>query len=92
MVYLERGNIPPNTVPSVLSTEGPKQLTILGIVYEKDGVFKKTFKSQKGNSPLNKKVVHQSFKTMADTLKKVRTKLKKIMKGYCKSKNHKRND
>ena len=29
---LERGNIPPNYVPSVISTVEPKQLTILEIV------------------------------------------------------------
>jgi len=54
--------------------------------YEKDGVFKKTFQTQKGKSSVNKKIDHQSFKTMEDTLKKVRTKLKKIKKGSCKSK------
>ena len=51
-----------------------------------------TFKSQKGKSPVNKKINHQSFKTMEDTLKNVRTKLKKIKKGSCKSKKRKRND
>jgi hypothetical protein len=55
--------------------------------YEKDGVFQKTFKSQKGKSPINKQFDHQSFKTMEDSLKKVKTKLKKIKKGSCKSKN-----
>ena len=36
--------------------------------YEKDGVFKKTCKSQKGKSSVNKKNDHQSFKTMEDYL------------------------
>ena len=62
------------------------------IKYEKDGVFKKTFKSQKGKSNVNKKVDHQSFKTMEDNLKKVRTKLKKIKKGSRKSKKRECND
>ena len=48
--------------------------------YEKYGVFKKTFKSQKGKSAVNKKIDNHSFKTMKDTLKKVKTKLKKIKK------------
>ena len=41
--------------------------------YEKDGTPKKTFKSQKGKSPVKYKFDRQSFKTMADDLKKVRT-------------------
>jgi hypothetical protein len=60
--------------------------------YEKDGVFKKTFKSQKGKSAVNKKIDHQSFKTMEDTLKKVKTELKKIKKVSHKSKKCSRND
>ena len=60
--------------------------------YEKDGVFKKTFKSQKGKPAVNKKFDHQSFQTMEDSLKKVKTKLTKIKKGSCKSKKHERNN
>jgi hypothetical protein len=60
--------------------------------YEKHGIFKKTFKSQKGKSSVNKRINHQSVKTLEEDLKKVRTKLKIIKKGYCKSKKHKRDD
>ena len=60
--------------------------------HEKDGVLKKTFKFQKGKSPVNKKFNHQSFKTMEDILKKVRTKFNKIKKGSHKSKKRKCDD
>jgi hypothetical protein len=60
--------------------------------YEKDGVPKMTFKSKKGNSTVNKKFGRQSFKMMEETLKKVRTDLKKIKKGSCKSKKRNRDD
>ena len=61
--------------------------------YEKDRVPKKTFNSQKGKSPGNTtQIDRQSFKTMEDNLKKVRTDLKKMKKRYCKSKKRKRND
>ena len=55
--------------------------------YEKDGVFKKTFNSQKGKSSVNKTFGHRSFKKMEDSLKIVKTELKKIKKASCKSKN-----
>ena len=58
--------------------------------YEKYWALKKTFKSQKGKSPV--KFNHQSFMTMEANLKKVRTELKKIKKGSCKSKKHERDD
>ena len=60
--------------------------------YEKDEALKKIFKSQKGKSSVNKKVNHQSFKTMEDTLKKVRTDLRKIKKGSRKLKKRDRDD
>ena len=47
------------------------------IKYEKDGVLKKFFKSQKGESPVNTTFNRHSFKTMEDNLRKVRTKFKK---------------
>ena len=59
--------------------------------YEKDGVFKKTFNSQKGKSAI-KKFDHQSFQTMEDSLKKVKSKLKKIEKGSRRSKKRERDD
>ena len=60
--------------------------------YEKYRIFKKTFKSQKGKSTVNKKIDHQSFKTMEEDLKKVRTELKKFRKGARKLKKRKRDD
>ena len=48
--------------------------------YKKDSVPKNTFKYQKGKSPVNTKIDRQSFKTMEDNLKKVRTDLRKIKK------------
>ena len=54
--------------------------------YEKDGVSKMTFKSQKGKSPDNTKIDRESFKTMEDNLKKVRIELTKTKKGSRKSK------
>ena len=60
--------------------------------YEKDGTPKKTFKSQKGKSPINNKIDRQSFKTMEDDLKKVRTELKNLRKKSRKSKKHKGED
>ena len=53
--------------------------------YEKDGVPKKAFKSKKGNST-GKKFDHQSFKTMEDNFKKVRTEIKKMKKSSHESK------
>ena len=55
--------------------------------YEKDGTFKKAFKSSKGKSA-EKKIDLQSFKKMEEDLKKVRTELKKFRKGSRKSKKH----
>jgi hypothetical protein len=61
--------------------------------YEKDRVFKKNFKSQKGKSSVNKKINRQSFKTMENSLKKtMKTEFKKMKKGAHKSKKRKRND
>ena len=54
--------------------------------YEKGRVFKKTFKSQKGKSPVNKTFNRQYFKTMEDNIKNVRTELEKMKKSSCKSK------
>ena len=60
--------------------------------YEKDGVPKKTFKSQKEKSPVNTKINRQSFRTMEDNLKKVRTDLKNMRKKAHKSKKRDHND
>ena len=60
--------------------------------YKKDRVPKKTFKSQKGKSPVNTKIDHKSFKTMEDDLKKVRTELKNMRKKSRKSKKCERED
>ena len=62
--------------------------------YEKNGTFNKAFmsnKSSKGKSN-DKKIDHQSFKTMSDDLKKVKSELKKFKKGSCKSKKRSRDD
>jgi dTDP-4-dehydrorhamnose reductase len=66
--------------------------TLNCLKYEKDRVPKKTFKSQKGKSPVNTKIDRQSFKTMEDNLKKVRTDLKKMKKRSHKSKKRKHDD
>ena len=60
--------------------------------YKKYGVPKKTFKSQKGKSPVNTKIARQSFKTMEDDLKKVRTELKNMRKKSRRSKKRKCKD
>ena len=60
--------------------------------YEKCGIFKKTFKSQKGKSSVNKKINNQSFKTTEEDLKKVRTELRKFRKGARKSKKRERDN
>ena len=68
VAHVKRRN-PPNSVPSVINTAEPKQLTILGIVGSmRKTTFKKGFKSPKGKS--NKKIDRQSFKTMLEDLKK----------------------
>ena len=60
--------------------------------YEKDGVPKKTFKSQKGKSPVNNKIDRQSFSTMEDNLKKVSTDFKNMRMKSCKSKKRNHDD
>ena len=68
MVYHVKGRNPPNTVPSVLSTAEPKQLTILEIVRS----MRKTKLSRRHSSLLKesppKKFGHRSFKTMEDVI------------------------